>query len=188
MKQIISALAIGSIALMASCSSTELKEKEIALKMQQNTIDSMKMEMAKKQIVDSMNEMNRMQFTIPQVVEPAAVAAVAAAPVRKAVTRKSSARRSSSSRSASTSGYSSGSYAGNSSSAAPVYQEAPVVAPQKRGWSAKAKGAVIGAGTGAAAGAIINKRNRVAGAVIGGVLGAGAGTGIGAIIDKKNGR
>ena len=47
---------------------------------------------------------------------------------------------------------------------------------------------MIGAGTGAAAGAIINKRNRAAGAVIGGVLGAGAGTGIGAIIDKKNGR
>jgi hypothetical protein len=78
-------------------------------------------------------------------------------------------------------------YTGNSTVQPTVYEEVPQ-APEKKGWSAKAKGAVIGAGAGAAAGAIINKRNRAAGAVIGGVLGAGAGTGIGAIIDKKNGR
>jgi phage tail tape-measure protein len=70
-----------------------------------------------------------------------------------------------------------------------VYQEqAPVAQQEKKGWSAKAKGAVIGAGAGAVAGAIIHKRQRGVGAVVGGVLGAGAGTGIGAIIDKKNGR
>jgi Glycine zipper len=58
----------------------------------------------------------------------------------------------------------------------------------KRGWSKGAKGAVIGGVGGAAAGAIINKRNRGAGAIIGGVLGAGAGYGIGHGKDKKDGR
>ena len=47
---------------------------------------------------------------------------------------------------------------------------------------------MIGAGTGAVAGAIINKRNRGAGAVIGGVVGGAAGYGIGRAQDKKDGR
>lgn len=59
---------------------------------------------------------------------------------------------------------------------------------KKAGWSKAAKGAVIGGVGGAAAGAIINKRNRGAGAVIGGVLGAGAGYGIGRGKDRKDGR
>ncbi|HWJ91984.1 MAG TPA: glycine zipper domain-containing protein [Flavisolibacter sp.] len=61
-------------------------------------------------------------------------------------------------------------------------------ASSKKGWSKAAKGAVIGGVGGAAAGAIINKKNRAAGAVIGGVLGAGAGYGIGRHKDKKDGR
>jgi YMGG-like Gly-zipper len=70
---------------------------------------------------------------------------------------------------------------------APVYAAAPV-ATRKKGWSKAAKGTVIGAGTGAVAGAIINKKNRGVGAVIGGILGAGAGYGIGRSMDKKDGR
>ena len=66
---------------------------------------------------------------------------------------------------------------------------APVqAAPQNKGWSKAAKGAVIGGVTGATAGAIIVKKNRAAGAVIGGVTGAGVGYGIGRSIDKKDGR
>ena len=61
-------------------------------------------------------------------------------------------------------------------------------APEKKGWSRAAKGAVIGGVTGAAAGAIIDKKNRAAGAVIGGVAGAGVGYGIGRSIDKKHQR
>ena len=60
--------------------------------------------------------------------------------------------------------------------------------PEKKGWSKAAKGAVIGGATGAAAGAVINKRNRVVGAVIGGVIGAGGGFVIGRKMDKKDGR
>jgi hypothetical protein len=37
-------------------------------------------------------------------------------------------------------------------------------------------------------GAVIHKKNRVAGGVIGGVVGAGVGYGIGRTIDKKDGR
>jgi hypothetical protein len=59
---------------------------------------------------------------------------------------------------------------------------------KKEGWSKAAKGAVIGGVTGAAAGAVINKKNRVAGAVIGGVLGAAGGYGVGRTMDKKDGR
>jgi hypothetical protein len=59
---------------------------------------------------------------------------------------------------------------------------------EKKGISKAAKGAIIGGVGGAAAGAVINKKNRAAGAVIGGVLGAGAGYGIGRSKDKKDGR
>jgi hypothetical protein len=61
-------------------------------------------------------------------------------------------------------------------------------ASTKKGWSRAAKGAVIGGVGGAAAGAIINKKNRGAGAVVGGVVGAAAGYGIGRHKDKKAGR
>ncbi|GAB3919161.1 glycine zipper domain-containing protein [Larkinella terrae] len=54
-----------------------------------------------------------------------------------------------------------------------------------KSWSPQAKGTAIGVGTGAAAGAIINKRNRVVGGVIGGVLGGAAGYAIGKHIDNK---
>lgn len=60
--------------------------------------------------------------------------------------------------------------------------------PQKKGWSKSAKGAVIGGAGGAVVGAVVNKRNRGAGAVIGGVIGAGVGYGIGRGQDKRDGR
>jgi len=59
---------------------------------------------------------------------------------------------------------------------------------KKKGWSKAAKGTAIGAGAGAVLGAVINKKNRVAGAVIGGVIGGGGGYVIGRGMDKKDGR
>ena len=53
-------------------------------------------------------------------------------------------------------------------------------------WSPQAKGAVIGGLGGAAAGAIINKRNRAVGGVIGGVAGGAIGYGVGKHIDNKH--
>lgn len=61
-------------------------------------------------------------------------------------------------------------------------------AKAKKGWSKAAKGAVIGGASGAVIGAVVNKRNRAAGAAIGGVIGAGGGYVIGRSMDKKDGR
>lgn len=60
--------------------------------------------------------------------------------------------------------------------------------PKDRGWSHAAKGTVVGAGTGAITGAILNKDHRGTGAIIGALLGAGTGYIIGRTTDKKTGR
>ena len=54
----------------------------------------------------------------------------------------------------------------------------------KKHWSHRKKDAVIGAGAGAATGAIVSKHH-VKGAVIGGAVGAGAGYVVGKKKDKK---
>jgi hypothetical protein len=58
---------------------------------------------------------------------------------------------------------------------------------KKKGWSNRAKGTVIGAGSGAIIGAIVSKK-KGAGAIIGGLIGAGAGYVVGNEKDRKNGR
>lgn len=60
-----------------------------------------------------------------------------------------------------------------------------VQAQQRRPWSPQAKGTAIGVGVGGAAGAIINKRNRVVGGVIGGLAGGAAGYGVGKSVDNR---
>lgn len=65
----------------------------------------------------------------------------------------------------------------------PAQASAPT-APAKKKWSHTAKGALVGAGTGAITGAIVNKK-RVEGALIGSVIGAGVGAGTGAIVDHS---
>lgn len=59
---------------------------------------------------------------------------------------------------------------------------------EKKGWSKAAKGAAIGGGAGAIAGAVLIKKNRVAGGALGGIVGAGIGYVIGRSKDKKDGR
>ena len=54
---------------------------------------------------------------------------------------------------------------------------------KKKGWSNTAKGAVIGAGVGAATGAIVSKK-KGQGAIIGGLVGAGVGGYAGDAIDN----
>ncbi|GAB3637196.1 hypothetical protein GCM10027422_27860 [Hymenobacter arcticus] len=56
---------------------------------------------------------------------------------------------------------------------------------QAQRFSPQAKGAVIGGGSGAILGAVINKRNRAVGGVIGGVVGAGAGYAVGKHVDNR---
>ncbi|WP_304238172.1 hypothetical protein [Jiulongibacter sediminis] len=69
----------------------------------------------------------------------------------------------------------------------PDYEPSEPVAykPEEKKMSAATKGALIGAGAGAASGAVIDGKKPVRGAVLGGVLGAGAGAATGAIIEKK---
>jgi hypothetical protein len=55
---------------------------------------------------------------------------------------------------------------------------------KKKGMSATATGAIIGAGAGAITGAIISKK-KGEGVIVGGVIGAAAGAGTGAIIDAN---
>lgn len=99
-------------------------------------------------------------------------------------TKSSSSSKSSSSKSTSGSGSSTAGTSGSGTSNTGTTSKAP----EKKGISKAAKGAIIGGVAGAAGGAVINKKNRGAGAVIGGVLGAGAGYGIGRHKDKKDGR
>lgn len=58
-------------------------------------------------------------------------------------------------------------------------------AQERKKWSPQAKGAVIGGLGGAAAGAIIHKRNRAVGGAVGGVAGAGVGYAIGKRTDNR---
>lgn len=65
---------------------------------------------------------------------------------------------------------------------------APVAQKKRKKWNNTAKGAVIGAGTGAIAGALINKKGRGEGAIVGTIVGAGVGTATGAVIDGSKKR
>ncbi len=174
MKTVISIAAFAGLMSLGACNTAAIKEKDAALAAQQRKLDSITMAMTRQHVVDSMNQaLAQTTYNVenmPTVQKTERVVVYQNTPKRSS---RSSSRN----------------YSGYSQAQPAVYQE-PVAyqQPRKRGWSAKAKGAVIGAGTGAIAGAVINGRNRGVGAVIGGVLGAGAGTGIGAIIDKRNGR
>jgi uncharacterized protein YcfJ len=55
-------------------------------------------------------------------------------------------------------------------------------------WSQRATGAVVGAGSGAVIGALVNRNDRVAGAAIGSVVGAGIGYLVGRSEDRNNPR
>lgn len=59
---------------------------------------------------------------------------------------------------------------------------------KKKGWSKSAKYGVIGAAGGGILGAVINKKNRVAGGIIGAVVLGGGGYIFGRSQDKKDGR
>ncbi|MCD6013794.1 MAG: putative lipoprotein [Flavipsychrobacter sp.] len=176
MKKITAILAAACIIITASCTN---KANEQALQAQQRTIDSMKIEMVKKHVIDSMNAIAQQQALVSVPV----VSPVEATPVVKHIVKH---KRQRATRNTDAGYASSNSYYGATPAATPV--PAPIEQPRKKGWSAKATGSLIGVGAGAVTGALANKRNRGAGAVIGGLIGAAAGLGTGAIIDHKKGR
>jgi len=158
MKKIISVFAIAAT-FAVSCNSAAEREKQAA---QQRELDSIKMEMARQRVIDSMNEVARLEAEEQARVKARETKTVVVyndrgEPIRQSVNQSQTTA------------------AGGQTTT-------------KKGWSAKAKGAVIGAGVGAITGAAVSKTQKGKGAVIGGAVGAAAGTGVGAIIDKKEGR
>ena len=195
MKKMISIFTLVAMVVFVSCNTSAIRQQQASLEAQQHTIDSLKMEMVKQQTIDSMNEVMGTRYMIPQIITPlneqSTRSTAKATTKKRSITKKNTVSNSVNESYSQPVASSQSEPVYTSTSAAesyPVNQDLPAAEPEKKGWSAKAKGAVIGAGTGAVAGAVINKRNRAVGALIGGVLGAGAGTGIGAVIDNKNGR
>jgi hypothetical protein len=151
--------------IIASCNNADNSAVTQA-RQQQAAIDSMKTEMAKRDLADSMNRQN-----------------LAAQPLNDGQMTVAAAPRNSGG-----SAYNAHTYHGAATHHAVSSEVVATQAPathKKKGWSAKAKGAVIGAGAGAVTGALVDKK-KGRGALIGGLLGAGAGTGVGALIDNKN--
>lgn len=198
MKRLLSVAAFSALTIgFTACHNTGTDKQAAAAAAHQATIDSMKMELAKHQVVDSMQALQAVAVATAVQTQNAPVEKVQAQQeVKKAAVvtrrRKAAPRNYTNEASGSTyhanSGYAATPAPVYQPAPAPVYEPAPAPAPAKKGWSAKAKGAVIGAGAGAVGGAIINKRNRGVGAIIGGLGGAAIGTGVGAVIDHKNGR
>lgn len=152
-------------AVMASCGN---KNNEVS-DAQQKTIDSMKMEMARQQVVDSMNQ----------------ASAEAAAVQHDAATQQAAAAPGASSHHSSGGKTSHATYVTNNTyNTAPQSPNTQPATQQKKRWSAKATGALIGAGAGAITGAMIDGR-KGEGAIVGGLTGAAAGLGTGAIIDAN---
>jgi len=171
MKTIIVAIGIVGIFSFSACNTTANQERETALENQRRTIDSLNTALARKQAIDSMNEINsRFSTAGPNTTTVQVINPDHNVPVNHHRDHYGHL-------------HNQHAYAGGDE----AYVE-PAPAPHKKGWSAKAKGAVIGAGIGGVTGAVVNGRNRAAGAVIGTLIGAAAGTGTGAIIDKKKGR
>lgn len=161
MKQILSIVTIAAV--MAACNTSPRTEDTTKNVSYSDTVGLAKFQEWKAQNeLSSFNEYNK--ATQPNT-QPAKKTTKSSNPVRKANTSKSR----------------SVNETGNISS------ESQNTA-KKKGWSKAAKGTVIGAGTGAVIGGVVNKRNRAVGAIIGGVAGGAVGYGVGRSKDKKDGR
>ena len=124
--------------LILSCKNTE--DKAIVIDEKQELIDSMKLQMEKNRIIDSMQTVEANNAKSREVV----------------IVKQTS----------------------------PANSTNTTTTKERKKWSGAAKGAVIGAGVGAATGAIVSKK-KAEGAIIGGLAGAGLGAGTGAIIDDS---
>lgn len=172
-------LLIGAFSAMALTSCTKedttaqktLEQEKMEYQARQLDIERQKLAIEKEKIA-----FERAKDSIEKVEQQkaqASVARTAAAPVRERVVERTVYRNNSTASSGSYEGASDGTY---------------TQAPQRQGISKAAKGTIIGTVGGAAAGAIINKRNRGAGAVIGGVVGGATGYTIGRAADRRDGR
>lgn len=168
------ALIAGIAFSIASCGHNAEKEA------QQRTIDSMQNEIAKQQVIDSMNQAMAEAEAIRQDSIMSAK--------QQAVVSTGSSRRSGGGSSRSGGGGTTYNSTTNNYNTTPntVASQPPANATpaQKKRWSSKATGALIGAGAGALGGALISDK-KGKGAIIGGLGGAAVGLGTGAIIDAE---
>ncbi|SDD36733.1 YMGG-like glycine zipper-containing protein [Niabella drilacis] len=172
MKKIIPFAVIAIMILAVACRNTKKEDSTGAIPVQDT------LGLAEYQKWKMENEVrNRLQ----QEQQMENTAAPAAAARSSASSSRSSSRSSSSRGTTYRSGGGDGNYESGSSG---TVAQAP--APQKRkGMSHTAKGAIVGAASGAIIGAVANRKNRLGGGVVGGVIGAATGAGVGAIVDKK---
>lgn len=173
-----------SVLLLTACNKNEqvaeksLEQQKIDFQQRQLEIEKQKLAIERERIA---YETQRKSDSIAEAKQTKTAASAAARPqvIRETVYVNNPApapRRSSSSTSSS-----SGTYANNSGG---TVQQAPA----RKGISHKARGAIVGTATGAAAGAILNKNNRGGGAVVGGIIGGLSGYAIGNQVDKRQGR
>ncbi|MHA6696959.1 YMGG-like glycine zipper-containing protein [Chryseobacterium sp. A301] len=169
-------LGAASVLMLSGCKKDEtvaqksLEQEKIEYQARQLEIERQKLAIEKEKMV-----FERAKDSIAKVEsEKQAAVSRSATPVRERVVEKTVYRESPSSNS--------GTYAGGDDYG--TYEEAPV----RTGISKAAKGTIIGTVGGAAAGAIISKKNRGAGAVVGGIIGGATGYTIGRSQDRKDGR
>lgn len=160
----------------------EFQAKQLEIERQKLAIDKEKMQFEMQKRADSLAALNKR----------AAADKAAAAPqvIRetKSVYVGSTPKRSPSKRSRSYASTGNTGASGTSASSGTTAGSATVAPAAKKGISSAAKGTIIGTVGGAAAGAIIGKKNPGAGAVIGGILGGATGYTIGRSKDRKSGR
>lgn len=186
MKKIV--LVIAAVACMFSCSNKE-KQNAAAQRVKQATIDSINYANAQQRKIDSLEALTRAAATSATLLEMDGPAMTPIGQPKKQPTKKvrtanpAPAVTTASSPSVTPSAQSPAST--STVAAAPGTNTTPAAPEKKKGLNNAAKGAIIGLGTGAAAGAIIGKENRGKGAVIGGVVGAIGGAVGGAVIDKN---
>ncbi len=163
-------LGAASILMLSACKKDDtvaqksLEQEKIEYQVRQLEIEKQKLAIEKEKMA-----FEKAKDSIAKV-EKQATASRAATPVRERVVEKTVYRDNPAS------------YAGPADNG--TYQEAP----ERQGISKAAKGTIIGTVGGAAAGAIISKKNRGAGAVVGGIIGGATGYTIGRSQDRKDGR
>ncbi|RYE23288.1 MAG: glycine zipper family protein [Sphingobacteriales bacterium] len=166
---------IAGISLSLGACHNDVKEA------QQRSIDSMQNELAKQHIVDSMNQASAEAEAVRRDSIMTAQQQAVASSNSNSTRRSGSGSSRRSSGSASNSYYTTNNYANPAPAATQPQQATP---QQKKRWSSKATGTLIGAGAGALGGALISDQ-KGKGAIIGGLGGAAVGLGTGAIIDAE---
>jgi len=182
MKKLILSFATASL-FFTACNTKE-KQTAAAQRVKQATMDSMAYANKQQHTIDSLRALTN-ATSLEAAVDGPAMTPIGApgtkAPTRKKITRVNTEAGVNTPANPSTA-QTQGQTANSEGSASGTKTVAP---EKKKGLNNAAKGAIIGLGTGAAAGAIIGKENRGKGAVVGGIVGAIGGAVGGAVIDKR---